>query len=250
VTPPWWRHHFDDAYHHLHAPFFPEAQSRREAASLIELLGLPVGARILDLPCGWGRHTNVLPEGGMEAVGADLSPAFLQRAAAEARARGLPARFAAADLRWLPFAAASFDAVANTYTSLGLFLRDEDDVAALREARRVLRPGGVFLLESMHRDEVIAAYAPADRWRLRDGTMVKVRRRFDPVTGISHERMRWRRGGERGEKRHALRLRTATEIDALLRAAALEPVAWYGGWNGDPFRFDSPHLIVVARRGR
>jgi ubiquinone/menaquinone biosynthesis C-methylase UbiE len=250
VIPPWWRHHFDDVYHRLHDPFFPEEQSRQEAAAILELLGLSVGSRVLDLPCGWGRHTLLLPEGGVEAFGADLSPSFLKRAADGARERKLPVRFAAADLRYLPFAEASFDAVVNIYTSLGLFLRDEDDIAALAEVRRLLRPGGRFLVESMHRDEVLASYAERDRWRLPDGTQVQVRRRFDPVAGISHERMRWRRGEERGEKRHALRLRTATEIDALLRAAGLDPVAWWGGWYGEPLRHDSPHVVVLARRDR
>ncbi|NJD10734.1 MAG: hypothetical protein FIB01_10000 [Gemmatimonadetes bacterium] len=120
-------------------------------------------------------------------------------------------------------------------------------MAALGEARRVLRPAGVFLLESMHRDEVIAAYAERDRWSLPDGTEVRVQRRFDPVTGVSHETLRWRRGEASGRKVHALRLRTATEIAALLAAAGFRDVRWYGGWDGRPLRHDSPHVIAVAR---
>ena len=88
----------------------------------------------------------------------------------------------------------------------------------------MLAPGGRFLLETMHRDEVIAAYAERDAWTLPDGTEVEVRRRFDPGAGVSHERLVWRSGHEHGEKRHALRLRTATEIDALLRAAGFERI--------------------------
>jgi SAM-dependent methyltransferase len=246
VTLPWWRHHFDEEYLRLHDPFFPESESRAEVAAILELLGLPTGARVLDAPCGWGRHALVMPEVGIEPFGADLSPVFLRRAAADAQQRASAVRFAAADLRFIPFRDASFDGVVNVFTSLGLFLDDADDVAVLREARRVLRPQGRFLLESMHRDEVIAAYADRDRWRLPDGTQVRVRRRFDPVTGISHERMRWRRGGERGEKRHALRLRSATEIDGLLRAAGFRSVRYFGDWDGRPLGRTSPRLIAVA----
>jgi ubiquinone/menaquinone biosynthesis C-methylase UbiE len=179
-------------------------------------------------------------EAGLEAYGADLSVALLRRAPA-------PGRYAAADIRHLPFADRSFDAVVNVYTSLGLFLDDAEDVAALAEARRVLKPAGALLLESMHRDEVMAAYAERDRWVLPDGTEVRVRRRFDPVTGISRERLRWRRGGERGRKQHALRLRTATEIDALLRAAGFARVDYFGGWDGRALRRTSESLIAVAR---
>jgi SAM-dependent methyltransferase len=240
--PPWWRAgFFDDAYFHLHDPFFPEAASRAEVAAMIELLGLPYAARILDAPCGWGRHTTLFAEAGFVAFGADLSVDLL------GHTTGGAAGFAAADVRALPFADHSFDAVVNVFTSLGLFARAADDILALAEARRVLAPGGTFLLETMHRDEIMAVYAEKDAWTLPDGTEVRVRRRFDPVTGISHERLRWKRGEQSGEKRHALRLRTATEVDALLRAAGYSAITYCGDWSGEPLRYDSPRLIAMAR---
>src|SRR5207249_8700768 len=64
---------------------------------------------------------------------------------------------------------------------------DLEDLRALREVVRVLVPGGVFLLESMHRDDVVASYGEKDAWMLPNGTRVEVRRRFDPVSGVSHE---------------------------------------------------------------
>jgi ubiquinone/menaquinone biosynthesis C-methylase UbiE len=181
VSPaPWWRTYFDDAYFAMHDPLFDAARSRREVAGMRELLGLHVGARVLDAPCGWGRHAALLAQAGCDVVGADLSLDLLRRAPTDADGTG-PV-YAAADIRALPFADASFDAVLNVFTSLGLFLDDAEDIAALRDARRVLRPDGALLLESMHRDDVIAAYAERDSWSLPDGTEVRVRRRFDPIT--------------------------------------------------------------------
>jgi ubiquinone/menaquinone biosynthesis C-methylase UbiE len=257
---PWWRTYFDDRYFEMHDPLFSEARSRAEVAGMRELLGLHHGARILDAPCGWGRHAVLLAEAGLEVFGADLSAELLSRAprsasgdvpdheaADDADNVSSPPAYAAADIRALPFADASFDAVINVFTSLGLFLSDEEDVAALREARRVLTPGGALLLESMHRDDVISSYATRDRWTLPDGTEVRVRRRFDAVAGISHERLQWRRGAERGRKAHALRLRTATEIDALLRQAGFGRVDYFGSWQGASFRHSDESLIAVAR---
>lgn len=243
----WWRTYFDDAFFQLHDALFAESASRAEVAAMRELLALPFGARVLDVPCGWGRHAELLAEAGCEAFGAYLSFPLLRRAARAAAPLGA-ARYAAADVRALPYRDESFDAVVNVFTSLGLFLEDAEDVRALREARRVLRPGGVFLLESMHRDDVIAAYAERDEWALPDGTEVRVRRRFDPVSGISYESLRWRRGAERGRKAHALRLRTGTEVASMLAAAGFEQVEWYGDWAGSAFRHDSTHLIAVARK--
>lgn len=258
----WWRSYFDDAYFALHDPLFDEARSRREVAGMRELLGLTEGARVLDAPCGWGRHARLLAEGGCFVVGADLSPDLLRRAgdaapgaAVEADADPAqdaghavrPAGYVASDIRALPFADGCFDAVINVFSSLGLFLSDAEDIAALREARRLLAPGGRLLLESMHRDDVIRSYAERDRWTLPDGTEVRVRRSFDAITGISRERLRWRRGEEEGRKSHAMRLRTATELDAVLRAAGFTHVDYYGDWDGTPFDWRDESLIAVAR---
>lgn len=237
---PWWRDYFGDDFFELHVALFPEELSRREVAGMIELLRLPAEGTVLDVPCGWGRHTALLAEQGYRVVGTDLSYDLLKRAPA--------GHYAAADIRAQPLRAASFDAVINVFTSLGLFLDDAEDLRALREAQRLLKPGGRFLLESMHRDDVIAAYAERDRWTLPDGTEVQVRRRFDAVRGISYEKLRWRRGAEGGRKRHALRLRTATEIDGLMRAAGFDDVEYYGDWDGRPFTHRDSSLIAVATR--
>ena len=239
----WWRDYFGEDFFKLHVDLFPEALSRREVAGMLELLQVPVGGAILDVPCGWGRHAVLLAQAGYRVVGSDLSYALLARAPAGPH-------YLAADIRRQPLKDASFDAVINVFTSLGLFLDDAEDIAALREAHRLLKPGGRFLLESMHRDDVIASYAERDRWFLPDGTEVRVRRRFDPVKGISYERLRWQRGAEAGRKRHALRLRTATEIAALLRAAGFEDVAYYGSWEGSPFTHHDASLIAVATKPR
>lgn len=236
----WWRDYFGDDFFGLHVDLFPEELSRREVAGMIELLHLPVGAAVLDVPCGWGRHTTLLAEQGYRVIGSDLSYDLLKRTN-----EGL---YVAADIRAQPLRSAVFDAVINVFTSLGLFLDDAEDLRALREAHRLLKPGGRFLLESMHRDDVIAAYAERDRWTLPNGAEVRVRRRFDPVRGISYEKLQWRRGGESGRKQHALRLRTATEIDALVRAAGFDDPEYYGDWAGAPFSRTSASMILVARK--
>lgn len=238
----WWRHSFDEEYYRLHAPLFSEEESRQDIAAIIDLLGVPVNARILDAPCGWGRHSRLFAEGGYQTVGLDLSPALL----AHARSRRRWPALAAGDLRDLPFADGSFDVVLNVFTSLGIFHTDRDDVRMLREARRVLAGGGRFLLETMHRDDIVRHYAARDRWKLPDGTRVQAHRTFDPVTGLSREAWQWRRGDERGEREHVLRLRTATEVDGLMRKAGFRELQYFGDWDGSPLTHRSPRLIVTA----
>lgn len=248
---------FDDDYHRLLEPFHPEEEARRETASIRELLGLAQDDRILDLGCGWGRHLTLLREAGHDVTGVDLSLPLLRRI--PGRGSDGPAPVVAGDMLHLPFRDTAFDTVLNLATSLGLFLDDGPAVAALREARRVLRPEGRLLIEGMHRDDVVARYASHDEWTLDDGTEVRARRRFDAIAGVSHEVLRWgvpdpahtpgRAGSRGGVKRHSLRLRTATEVVGLIGAAGLTVEGVFGGWDGERFGWESDRLVVVTSAG-
>src|SRR4030095_3783127 len=104
------------------------ARDRRDVARLIELLGLPSGSRILDVPCGQGRHAHLLAEAGVDVDGLDYSTDVLDRA------RNLPMR-----------CASRFGAVVNLFTSFGFFIEPADDRKVLAEFARVLKPDGVLV---------------------------------------------------------------------------------------------------------
>lgn len=249
---------FDADYRRLLAPFHPEEDARRETAALREILALAQDDRILDLGCGWGRHLSLLAHAGHDVTGLDLSPALLAEVprlppgVPEGRdPRGAAARVppvVAADIRAIPLADGSFDVVLNLATSLGLFLSDDAAALALREARRVLRPGGRLLLEGMHREDVEAGFAPRVRWFLADGTEVRARRRWDAARAISEEVLRWRGPAGAGEKRHTLRIRAASETAALVERAGLTVAEVLGDWDGSEWDRTSPRVILVARR--
>lgn len=243
----WWEEYFDRTFVRIYRDFLTPERTAREVEGIVEILGLPQGARVLDLACGWGRHSIELARAGFRVTGVDLSETLLARARRRAEAAGVSVEWVRADMREVP-REGEFDAVLSLYSSLGYFLSDEEDLRVLRGAHRALRPGGWLLLETMHRDHVVGGYADRDWWEADDGTLVWVEREFDAVEGVSREWLRWRKGEEGGEKFHALRVRTATEWDALLRRAGLRPVEWYGGWEMEPFVHTSEVLVAAARK--
>ncbi len=97
---------------------------------------------VLELGCGgaanlayydWYRVKSLL--------GIDPSPALLDRARVELAEAGRNGYFIDGVAEALPFASGSFDTVVTTFTLCSV----QDPVAALTEARRVLRPGGRLL---------------------------------------------------------------------------------------------------------
>jgi ubiquinone/menaquinone biosynthesis C-methylase UbiE len=108
-------------------------------ATAARLLGPPAG-RLLDIGCGGGSHTAAFAAAGWNVVGVDISEAQLELA----RERGCEVALARAES--LPFEAASFDAAVSLWTHTDI----DHWPAAVREARRVVRPGGPFVYVGVH----------------------------------------------------------------------------------------------------
>lgn len=108
---------------------------------------VPVGqdTRLLDVGCGAGRFARMAADRGAEVAGLDATAAFVEIAGE----RVLGGDFRTGDMEALPWEDASFDVV----TGFNSFFIADDMPAALREARRVLRPRGAFAMTVFGRPE-------------------------------------------------------------------------------------------------
>ena len=249
ADPDWYRSYFDEAVLRLYRSRLDPAEARAETAALLEWMALPLGGEILDVGCGWGRHALLLAEAGLRVTGVDISPAALAEAASASTEMGLSVRWEERDMRALGFDG-EFDASLSLFSSLGYFLSDQEDLTVLQGIHRALRPGGTFLLETMHRDSFVIGFQPRERWPAVEGDTaggtVEVERRFDALEGVNRERLTWPDGTV---KEHAMRIRTATEWMALLEAAGFAIEEVWGGWDEEPLERTSPILVVLGRRG-
>src|SRR4029434_8542781 len=98
--------------------------ARGEVDFAARVLGLRRGARVLDVPCGFGRHAGELARRGYTAVGVDLSPLMLREARKAHRERNR-LQFIQNDMRRLSYRA-EFDAVICLFTSFGYFSEREN----------------------------------------------------------------------------------------------------------------------------
>lgn len=147
----WWRTFFRPSTFPIDRLVPPERTA--EELRVLERLLPPPPARVLDVACGTGRHAVPLARLGYRVTGADLSASYLRLARQRARRARVKADFVRRDMRRLRLDG-RFDAVLNLWTSLGYFPSPAQDVAALREMRRTLRPGGRLILELVNGDFV------------------------------------------------------------------------------------------------
>lgn len=109
---------------------------------------VPRFGRLLELGCGAGNMTVWLSKLGYEAVGIDISPTAIEWAMERAKDGGLKIAFQCADVLKLDFLESdSFDLVLDGHCFHCII--GADRALFLKEAFRVLKPGGYFLVDTM-----------------------------------------------------------------------------------------------------
>src|SRR2546423_9734973 len=172
----WWRTWFGPRYLALYDETLTE-RTPLEIDRLEALLQLRPPQRILDLPCGQGRHAIELARRGYEVTGMDISPFLIQVARERAQAAGVQVRWLTGDMRQ-PTEDLKFDLILNLFTSFGYFAEDEDDRQVLAAAARMLAPGGRFVLEVINGERVMANFEERG-WFTVGQTAVMGARRLD-----------------------------------------------------------------------
>jgi SAM-dependent methyltransferase len=242
--PETWDALFSEFYLRAYVDDEADADAAVLAQSAAHLAACPAGGDVLDVPCGYARHAIPLSRAGYRVTGVDRSPTLLAEARRRAGDDG-PA-LVEADYRELPFADESFDAALNLFTSLG-FYGDEEDVKALAEIGRVLRPAGRLVIETMHRDRLVHGFHEQDWRRVGEGRLLLEQRNFDAASGVAQTTQTLiDRTGERDSRSFAVRVYTATELVAMLTRAGFGDARCYGDLEGGPFD-TTTRLIIVAR---
>jgi len=195
-----------------------------EGPALAALLDLPAGSVVLDLPCGWGRLNPHLCARDLEVIGGDRSPLNLQKHRVDH-----PAPLVCLDFRALPFRPSCADGVFCAFTSWGYFATEEENLKQITEFARVLRSGGVLLLDLAGRTWLQAALAGVE------GDWLEF-----PDDGYQ-ERARWSHDGRRilterlcqGEAFcHDIWIPNDAEVRACLDRAGFVVTQAYGGLDG------------------
>ena len=243
---PWYVSAFRDDYLAVY-PHRDLASARREVAWLVEIGAAPCAGPVLDLACGFGRHTLALVEAGVAAVGVDLSDDLLARSRTLEGYGPLRGRLARADARALPFAGGSFAALLNLFSSFGYF-GPAGDRAVLAEVARVVRPGGTVLFDLMNPARVRAGLVPESTSR-RGALVLRERRRLeDGGARVTKDVVLEHADGRVDRWREDVRMYEADELDALLDEHGLEPVGRWGDFAGAPFGAGAERQIVLVRR--
>ncbi|MFI5349457.1 MAG: class I SAM-dependent methyltransferase [Elusimicrobiota bacterium] len=226
------------------------AAAAAETSFIWKALGLKRGSRVLDIPCGTGRHAVRLARRGASVLGVDITPAYL-REARRIAGRLSTARFMRADMRRIPLKD-EFDAAINLWTSFGYFEKPSDDVKTLRAIARALKPGGLFLIDTADITTIRRRFQARSWDRRADGAYVLEDAVYvggwDPK--VINTWTVLRAGKPTRRSRFVVRAYDRARLCAALREAGLKPVKFWDGLSFDDGASGpaGARLVVLSRK--
>src|SRR5690606_20341899 len=150
-----------------------------------------------------------------------------------------------ADAWTIPFAGALFDAVTNLYSSFGDFHDDDAHHRVLAEVCRLLKPGGMLVIDHMNAEVTLRNLQP-ESTEQRDGLTLRQRRRYESASKRVIKDVEYIPEGMPPRRWHeSVRLFTPAELDRFLTSAGLRLIARYGDLDGAPFHESTSRRQVV-----
>lgn len=144
-TTDWFEHWFDTKYYHVLYENRDEKEAEFFMKNLIRFLKLEKSSRILDLPCGKGRHAVFLNSQGLNVIGADLSKNSIDFAK---RFENNTLQFRVHDMRNI--ISKKYKAIFNLFTSFGYFDEDLSNINILKNFKNALEDDGHIVIDFLN----------------------------------------------------------------------------------------------------
>jgi len=240
VPPDWWKSLFDEIYLLTDARSVADTDlTRREVDMLCELLKLQTGDRILDLCGGQGRHSLELARRGFTGCTVlDFSEVLLEQGRISARAAKCRLEFVQGDATATGLPAESFDHVLILGNSLGYLPDPQDDLRIIREARRLLRPGGWLLIDVTDGEVVRERFTPNAWHEIADAIVVCRQRILDEQAIRCREVVLCKERGLLRDQTYAIRTYSADRLERMVDAAGLIRIGSQKGFANEQLEGD------------
>ncbi len=223
----------------------PQSYTDAEVDFLDKVLSTGPGRRILDVPCGAGRHLIPLARRGFRMTGVDISDECLAATRADAGALEIELRHA--DMRDLPYVR-DFDGAYCCGNSFG-YMNPAGAVEFLSAVYRTLRMGSCFVLETgMAAETILPRLLPGREMEAGEITVHSVTK-YDAGDSRLDIDYTFERGGVSDTRASSHYVMTTSEIRRVMEGVGFQLEAMYGDMaEVTPYTFASQRLVLVGRR--
>jgi SAM-dependent methyltransferase len=242
----WWQTFFSGMFVESWLQMIGEEQTQGEVEFINKELRVAPPAKILDVPCGGGRHSLALAAAGFQMTGVDISTDFLQAARSKTAERKATVTWEQRDMRDLPWRQ-EFDGAFCFGNSFGYY-DDKGNEDFLKAVSGTLKPGAKFLLDTGALTEgILFSFQERNWYQIGDIKFLR-NARYDPPSSRVETEYTLIRDGQT-ETRSALhRIFTYRELVALVEEAGFTDVQGFAGFNREPFALGSKRLLLIATK--
>jgi len=220
----------------------PPALTLADVDFLEKTFDVKPGSRLLDVPCGNGRHSIELVRRGYRLTGIDLSDEFLAAARSE-----LDADWRKGDMRELGLEPSTFDGAFCFGNSFG-YLDHAGAGAFLSALAGALKPGAKLVIETGVTAESILPTLVQKRWHRLGDLLVLSENRYDPWESCLNIDYTFVRDGTIETRPTASYVFTSAELRRMLDSAEFKTLAFHASVTGEPYQLGSPRLVIIAQR--
>ncbi len=230
----------------LNHPLLTAVRTAQEVDFVEKQFHLPAGARVLDVGCGFGRHSIELARRGFAVTGIDPAAAMIVAARKQAveadvsvdfrQARG--EQFLADD----PFAAAIC-----LFTSLGQIGPDGENGRLVMQVYGALKSGGLFMVEVPQRKTAVSQLRPSDKFGAGE-RFTAVTRQYNPANQTVSETFKLVAPEETRIYSLHYRLYALADLQTLLTQAGFTIQATFADYSGAPLTDNQPTMILIGEK--
>ena len=228
--------------------------TRKQVDFLVETLGLTGSEKILDLACGFGRHSLELARRGFTVVGVDITKAYVEDATRQAQEEKLAATFLHKDIRDVDFED-EFDVVLNMADgAIGYLENDAENLKIFDVIARALRPGGKHVMDIMSADYADTHF-PCNLWDAGENGVTLSRFEWDKESQIMLYGQKNFTYGEpltapQFDAGDPIRLYHLKEIEQIMESRNMRVRQVFGKFDGTHGNENEIQMIVYSEKMR
>jgi len=233
----WYASWFDTPYYHILYKERGHEEAGQFMSTLTEFLKLPLGAHILDLACGKGRHARYLNQLGYNVTGIDLSPSSIAHAK---QFENDQLRFEVHDMS-LPYHA-QFDAVFNLFTSFGYFENEKDNLRTIEAIKTELRPGGFGVIDFLNSNFVEKNIIEEEE-KVVDDITFHINRYIQD--GYIIKRINFSHAGKEHEYFERVKAISLEDFNYYFDQAGVRLLHCFGDYDLNPFNLETSERLIL-----
>jgi len=239
----WFKSFFKKDFYNF--DFIPQKRTLQEVDFIIKASGIKNGDRILDVPCGVGRHSLILANKGFFLTSVDFSKEYLSEAIKKAKRMKLKnIEFIRNDMRNIDFEG-DFDLVINMFTSFGYF-DDRDNFNFLKKVHRALKKDGKFIID-VKNGVFIRKNLSEKNWEIA-GDVIELQE----FVWIDKNTLKntWHKieDGKMKTRTFCLKMYDKKSLSKILKKAGFKVLKIYGGFDFSKVTDESKRIIAVCEK--